>query len=150
MGEPQELRLLCEVGGLLCALPLANVGEVMRPLPLETISGVPEFVMGITPIRGTVTPVISCAALLGIAASTPGRFVVVRADDHQVALAVDAVIGVRGLPPPSLVDLQPLLRDAHPDAVSAIEVLDPSLMLVLIDARLLPESVWASLEVAVR
>ena len=146
MSESPELCLLFDVGGLLCALSLEHVSETMRPLPLEMIAGAPEFVLGVASIRGTVTPVISCAALLGVTGSSPGRFVTVRADGHGVALAVDTVVDVVRLPRLSRSDMPPLLRDANPDAISAIEVLDPGLLLILLDARLVPESVWTSID----
>lgn len=148
MSARQGLCLLCEVERLLCALPLDHVSEIMRPLPLERVAGAPDFVLGVTPIRGGVTPVINCAALLGMASSRPGRFVTLRADDHQVALAVDTVVDVIRLPLSSRSDMPPLLRDTNPDVISSIEILEPALLLILLDAHLVPESVWASRDAA--
>jgi purine-binding chemotaxis protein CheW len=66
------------------------------------------------------------------------RFVTVRTSDRTVALAVDAVVGIRGLPAGTLGELPPLLRDAGSDAVAAIGTLDAELLLVLRAARLVP------------
>jgi purine-binding chemotaxis protein CheW len=150
MSEAGELRLVCRVGLTLCALPLAHIGETMRPLPVETIQGAPDFVLGVAIIRGTVTPVIACAALLGGDDQTASRFVTIDVADRRVALAVDAVVGVRRVTSELASDMPPLLRDANPDVVSRIEVLDSELLLMLQDALVVPESSWASLEAASR
>jgi purine-binding chemotaxis protein CheW len=130
----------------LYALPLAHVVETLRPLPVEPLAGAPAFVRGLCVIRGVPRPVVDATGLLG--AHAPGdppaepptaRFVTVRAGAHQVALAVDAVLGVRTVPPESLHTLPPLLQEAGAEAVAAIGRLDNELLLVLRSSRLLPE-----------
>lgn len=144
--DPHTVSLLCRVGTRLCALPLDHVVETMRPLPVEAMADAPGFVLGLSIIRGAPVPVVDGAALVGAGTSQPTRFVTVTTNDRQVALAVDAVLGVRALPADSLLDLPPLLRDADPDVVSAIGVLDAELLLVLRRGRLVPESVWAAVD----
>jgi len=138
--------LICQTGDRLLAIPLGCVVETMRPLALRAFPGVPRFILGVAVIRGVVVPVIDVQSVLGTADSTPGRFVVLRLDDRTVALAVDLVFGVRSLNDVALHDLPPLLGGLDQEAFTAIGTLDSSLLLVLGEARLVPEAVWARLD----
>ncbi|MCU1383164.1 MAG: chemotaxis protein CheW [Acidobacteria bacterium] len=146
MGDGRESALLCRVRGLLCALPLEHVHETMRPLTIEPIAGVPSFLQGLAVIRGAVVPVIDAALLLSGEASQPTRFVTIKAGHRRIALAVDAVLGIRTIPSASLDALPLLFHDAALDAVSAVGTLDSELMLVLRGARVVPEHVWAAID----
>ena len=118
----------------------------MRPLPVEPVVGSPSFVRGLSIIRGMPTPVVDGAALLGEQHRPPAsRFVALRTGRHRVALAVEAVIGVRTLPPQALGDLPPLLQEAKPEFASQVGVLDSSLFLVLQASLVVPEAAWAEL-----
>jgi purine-binding chemotaxis protein CheW len=130
--------IICSVGRMLCSLPVASVVEIFRPLPIEAVAGAPPFVLGLSLVRGTPTPVIDLARLIGGEAGSPARFVVVRTDDRSVALAVDGVVGIRPLAVERMQALPPLLRDADTDVVSAVGRLDSALFLVLQTSRILP------------
>jgi purine-binding chemotaxis protein CheW len=150
-GSEASLVLLCRVGARLCGVPLEHVGETMRPLPVDRVGGMPGFMLGLSVIRGAPVPVVDAFALLaGHAAGTtdtqPGRFVTLNVGTRTAALAVDEVLGVRGLPPAALADLPPLLSEAGRDVIDAVGMLDAELLLILRGARLVPESVWATLD----
>jgi purine-binding chemotaxis protein CheW len=139
--------LIVGIEARVCALPLANVIEIMRPLPIEAISGVPRFVLGVSVIRGIATPVVDLEAILGAAKQrAAGRFVTVRAGDKQVALMVDAVLGIRWLDELKTArQLPPLLQGAAGDVVETIGALDEKLLLVLQSAWKLPSEVWEAM-----
>jgi purine-binding chemotaxis protein CheW len=137
--------LICRVKSRLCALPVDRVAETMRPLPVEPVAGAPRFVRGVAIVRGEPVAVVDAALLLCDAEAQPARFVVVRAGVKRVALAVDSVVGIRALPPGSLRDCPPLLGEIAGEVVSAIGASDDQLLVVLQSARLVPESVWATL-----
>ena len=140
--------LLFRVRSRLCALPLAHVVETMRPLPIEPLAGAPVAVRGVALIRGSPLPVVALAALLEGEDEQSARFVTVRAGEFQIALAVDSVLGVHRIAAVSLRGLPPLLGGADQNAVSAIGMVDAELLLVLNAARLVPDSVWATLDSA--
>ena len=138
--------LVCRVAARLCAIPLAHVVEVMRPLPVEPLPGAPSFVRGAAIIRGLPVPVVDLASLLTPSGQAPARFVTVKAGgDRIVALAVDEILGVRTLPAAAAQEIPPLLQQASSEVVSAVGILDAQLLLVLTTFRLLPESVWDAL-----
>lgn len=137
--------LLFRVGERTCALKLAHVLEVMRPLPVDEVANTPDFVRGISIIRGAPTPVVSLASLFAESGGRPTRFVVVRAGERQVALAVDAVLGVFELDPATFHPLPPLAQDAANGALEAMGALDGQLLRVLNSANLVPDEVWQKL-----
>ena len=137
--------LLIRAGDRCCALNLLHVVEIMRPLPVDAVAHMPAFVRGLSIIRGAPTPVVSLASLVADSGEPPTRFVVVRAGERQVALAVDAVLGVFPLDPATLRALPPLLRQADSDALQAVAALDGQLLLLLNSGNIVPDEVWQKL-----
>lgn len=141
-GEGRNPALLFRVRNRLCALPIAHVLETMRPLPIEPVAATPDFVLGVTLIRGVPTPVVDAGALIG--ATEPAdfkRYVTLRSGEGSVALAVEDVLGVRELPPASLKRLPPLLREASVEILSALGALDSELLTMLQVARTLTDKI---------
>jgi purine-binding chemotaxis protein CheW len=140
--------LVCRVGAKLCALPLRDVVETMRPLPLERLPNMPTFVRGVSLIRGRPTPVIDARLVLGESEavdSSARRCVTLSLGERHVALLVDAVTGIRSVGSTELEQLPLVLRDAQPE-VEALGILDAELLLVLQHARLLSNEQLAYLE----
>src|SRR5262245_22426163 len=44
-----------------CALRIEDAIEIMRPLPIQPLAGVPDFVRGLAIVRGKVLPVLDLA-----------------------------------------------------------------------------------------
>jgi purine-binding chemotaxis protein CheW len=123
-----------------------NVVETLRPLPIDSIKGAPEFVSGVSVIRGAPVPVVDLPKMLGGSdVSRTGRFVVVKLGARRIALGVAEVIGLRTLEPSSLEALPPLLEASRSEFIGALGSLDAQLLVVLQSARVLPESAWAVL-----
>lgn len=141
--------LMCRIGDRLLAVPLGCVIETMRPLARQDVSGVPEFILGVSLIRGVAVPVIDVAAVLGTPGGPIDRLVTITLDDRVVALAVGAVLGLRTLDEAILHDVPPLLGAVDQNVLAAIGTLDSGLLLVLGTARLVSDQVWAQLDGAV-
>ncbi|MBI5684194.1 MAG: purine-binding chemotaxis protein CheW [Verrucomicrobia bacterium] len=137
--------LVLRTGALRCALPLCHVVETMRPLPAQPVANAPAFVSGAAVVRGEALPVVDLGSLLGASAGKPARFVVVRAGERKVVLAVEAVVGIHELPGGTLAGVPPLLSQAEAGIITAIGSLDQELLLVLQAARIVPDEVWAAL-----
>jgi len=149
MTNPVEVEMTALIVGLnscVFVVPLTHVIETMRPLPVEPISGVPPFVRGISIIRGIPTPVVDLGAVLGTSGERAERFVTLRLGDKQVALSVDAVLGVRDLETIVMTrELPPLLQRASKDVVETIGTLDKQVLMVLRTGWELPDEVWETL-----
>jgi len=141
--------LVCRVGAKLCGLPLGCLLETMRPLVTEPLARTPDFVTGVAVIRGRATPVIDARKLLNSPSERPPeRYVTLDLDKRGLrvaALAVDAVVGVRELTDGTLAALPTLLRSGDGGALAAFGTIDAELLLVLEQARLVPDDVWKRL-----
>jgi purine-binding chemotaxis protein CheW len=133
--------LLIRVGEHLGALPLGEVIETMRPLPVERLAGAPPFVSGVAVVRGEPLTVVDLARMLDPAAHTAaGRFVTLRVGDRRVVLAVDEVRGVGSIAEAELRQMPPLLSQAAAGVVATLGALDRQLLLVLDCSRALRDS----------
>jgi purine-binding chemotaxis protein CheW len=134
-----QSAVLITVKGSTCALPLEQVIEVMRVLPVVPVDNPPPFSLGAALVRGEPLPVVDLAAVLGSPNDAYRRFVRVRVRNRSVVLAVDDVLGIRRFDAGTLDRLPPLLQadDGH-GAVAALAVRDRELYLVLDSSRLLP------------
>ena len=131
--------LVLRCAGFLCALPVAQVAEVFRPLPVEALGSAPAFVRGMARVRGVAVPVVELAWLLGAGSPREAqRWVALKADGRCVVLAVDEVLDVRDLDPQAMEAMPPLLAAGAP-AVESLGSLDSKLLLILQAGRLVPE-----------
>jgi purine-binding chemotaxis protein CheW len=141
-----NLTLAVRVGAGICAVPISDVVEIMRPLPIEAWSGAPDVVRGLSVIRGAPVPVVDLRTLLGASSDCPcTRFVAIRVGERRVALSVDAVLGIREFAPALRTQMPPLLSDACTELVEAVGALDTELFMVLKACSIVPETVWDSL-----
>jgi purine-binding chemotaxis protein CheW len=139
--ESQQLMLLFRARHLLCAMPMEQVIETMRPLPIEQMAAADGAVLGLCCIRGVSVPVVDVAALLGVGGDAKSmRFIIVRVEDRAVALAVETVTGARAVSLRSLQDLPPLLGEASAALISSIGAVDGAFLLVLRAARILADA----------
>jgi len=139
------LKLIIRANAHVCALPLANVSEVLRPLPVESLAGTPAAVRGLSIVRGAPVPVVDLGALLGSGGGASARYVMLRAGERRIALSVDAVLGISEFSPSVWSEMPPLLRDACPGLVEAVGALDHEAILSLAAGTIVPAAVWDSL-----
>ncbi|MGE0546296.1 MAG: chemotaxis protein CheW [Kofleriaceae bacterium] len=140
--ESYASYLLCQLGTRVCAIPIAHIAETMRPLPIEPIDGSPSFVLGVSVIRGTPTPVVDTRVLVGLPPAPSTRFVTIKTGGRTAALAVDAVLTMRSLSQAALGPVPGILGEATAAVTQAIGALDADLLFVLDATRMVPTSVW--------
>lgn len=145
-GEGQlEQAALCRVASLVCAVPLALVGETMRPLPVQPLAGGPPFVLGFSRIRSAACVVVDVARLLGVPAAPPARFLTARAGERWIALAVDEVLGVKALAREDMLRL-PSLFERGGEPIAAVGTIDADLVFLLESSRIVPAALWDRLD----
>lgn len=145
---PSTPVLTLRLGRRTCAVPLSHVAEVMRPLPVESLTGAPAGVIGVAIIRGRATPVVDLETLLGdgsTAKTDAARIVTLRLGDRAVALLVESVGGVQNLAGAEIESLPALWQGPHPPVVAALGAVDHKLLIVLEATRLLPDD-WQPTE----
>ncbi len=118
------------------AVPMANVLELQRLPNITALPNVPDWLRGVTNMRGDVLSVVDLRSLLGLpdaAGSVSQRLVVVRSTREEIATGwvVDRVIGIRGI---ALEDLKPcstLMTGTAASFLSGIVDQDAQLIAVL-------------------
>lgn len=146
-GVAAPLALIVVAGIRRCAIPVRFVAEILRPLPVQPLGGVPGYVRGLSVIRGAPVPVVDLNLLIGDDGNehAAGRLAVIDVGERRVALAVDAVLGLQRLGAHLVDRLPPLLHGVTSDVVEAIGVADARLLMVLRAACLVPDEVWSAL-----
>jgi purine-binding chemotaxis protein CheW len=134
--------LVYRVAGHAYAVPIADVIETMRALPLKYIAGAADSVLGMSIIRGIATPVIDAGRLFGERPTAAERLITLRVGSRVVALAVDEVVGVRSIeagqaPAPVL--------GAGSRSLEQIAMLDGELLLVLQRSVVISDELLATL-----
>lgn len=138
---------MCRIAAQPIAVPIAAVEETLRPLVVEKLSGVPDYVLGCAIVRGGPMPVISGSRLLGFEGGASQRWLTLKVDDRRVALAVDEVVGLRDFASAARSQLPPLLRDKS-DIFSSLATLDAELLLILRHTKLVSDLVWTQFDQA--
>jgi purine-binding chemotaxis protein CheW len=131
--------LLCRVGSHQFALPVPQVIETMRMLPIEPLVGAPPIVRGLCIIRGAPTPVIDSALMFDDRPTQCERLVTVRIGKRTVAFATEMVLGVRAIRADELEQLPPLLSNVQ--TIAAMRALDGELVFLLQIARVISDEV---------
>lgn len=140
--------LLARFEKLLFCLPICDVAEVLRPLPIEPLSELPIFIKGISIIREVPVPVIDMGLLFGISSTqSPSRLIVLNLPERRVALTADEVIGIKEIEPTFLQDALPILGKVRSEIVSAIGVMDSRLLVTLKGGHIVSEEVWNKINI---
>ncbi|HMF12859.1 MAG TPA: chemotaxis protein CheW, partial [Gemmataceae bacterium] len=101
--EEGERYLIFTLAGIDYAIPAAQVLEVGRPPRVTPLPNVPEWLTGLTNVRGDIVSVVDLRGFLGMGPAglgTSNRLVIVKATDEDVTtgLLVDRVRGIRRFP----------------------------------------------------
>jgi purine-binding chemotaxis protein CheW len=137
--------LLCRAASTLCALPVEQVLEVMRVLPLEPFAAAPRYVLGLSIIRGVPVPVVDFGLIVGNVATKAARLVTIKTAGRIVALAMKGVIGITEIGTAAFDQLPPLLQDAAADTIAGIGARDSGLLIFLRAGRIVPEQMFDAL-----
>ena len=76
------------------ALPVGNVGEILRMVAIAPVPEAPEWLPGVINLRGKVIPVINLRTRLGLPAEKIGLntpIIVAEHEGHMVGLVADSV-----------------------------------------------------------
>ena len=133
-GTGSRRFLLVRARSWMCALPLDEVEETMRPLPVTPVASAPAFVRGVS-LGGRLSggPVEPCVG---------GRFVSLRVPEGRLVLEVDEVRGLSTLDANTLEAVPSLLRETAQGHLQRLGSLDGHLLTLLGTAHLLPPDVW--------
>ena len=82
------------------ALPLSSAQEIGRRPDITSLPNLPNWVLGISNIRGEIVSFVNLKAFLGISSSgtkLERRFLIIQKQDMKVGIIVDRIIGIISL-----------------------------------------------------
>ncbi len=107
---PQGINALCcRIGTERYGLPLADLSEVMPLGNWTPVPGQPQYLLGVTNLRGEIRPVLDLHSLLGLeppAADAPTWAAFIDDDGAEVGLRVDALERIVAVDPATLTNPQ--------------------------------------------
>jgi purine-binding chemotaxis protein CheW len=86
-----------EVHGVLYAIEVGRIREIVNPLPIIELPHERQFVLGVADYRDEVVPVIDLRRLFGLSSEAPSRrtkWIILDAGGRLVGVVVDAVLDV--------------------------------------------------------
>jgi len=139
-----------EVGGILYAVDIRRVREIVRPLPVLELPQLPPAVIGVVDHRGDVVPVIDLRRRFSVPArgrERDVRWVIVTRGTRLIGLVVDRVTEVFGtidsesreLPQMADDEATRVIRGAYAHAGRLVFVLDVDALTAVADRIALPE-----------
>jgi len=97
----EVVHLIVRIGGVMHAIPIMSVEEVLPDLPIEKISQLPSFVCGVVFVRGHLIPVLDGAERLGLrseAECQTSQLICLRNGEKLIGLRVDEAVDLMELP----------------------------------------------------
>jgi len=96
--EQQEIELLSfRLGGEEYAVMVEDVREVLKVVQMTMVPNTPDYILGVTSLRGMMLPIIDLCKRFSLASGArddKSRIIVVSSVDEYVGLLVDRVTGV--------------------------------------------------------
>src|SRR6185295_3821456 len=87
------LVLLVQAAARTVAIPLGDILETLRPLPVEPLQTSRASLIGVSVVRGEPVPVVDLAALLQPGTrGGQGRWIVLKSKPSGVVLTVDRIV----------------------------------------------------------
>lgn len=86
-----------EVDGVMYALQVASIREIVNPLPLISLPHERPFIIGVADYRESVVAIVDLRRLFGLPAHEENRrtkWIIIEADGRLVGVVVDAVLDV--------------------------------------------------------
>jgi purine-binding chemotaxis protein CheW len=134
MSVERELQIVVlDVGGEEFGVPIMNVHEIIRMVPVTKLPNSSQFVEGVINLRGKVIPVVDLRKRFGSVQSDQGeqcRIVVVNPNDQVVGVIVDGVSEVLKIPT-SNIDPAPAAVTNGADFITGIGKVEERLLILL-------------------
>ncbi len=111
--DSTEDLLAIEVGGIPCALRLAEVAGIHARRPVTALPGAPGAILGLTSLRGGVIAIYDLYTLLGGTGGGEHRWFALTSDDPAVGLAFDQFEGHLRVPRDAIAEDAATRAPAH-------------------------------------
>jgi len=131
-----------QLGSEVYGVVVKKVREILRINNISPVPGAPDYIVGITNIRGNVVSVIDGRSRINLPSKENtdlSRMIVMESDDDIVAVVVDNVTDIIDLPE-SLVDSKPRLSNSNgSEYISGVLSHDDELIIILNSEKFITE-----------
>ncbi len=86
------------VGNEEYAVPILNVKEIVKPIEFTRVPAVPDYVLGVFNLRGTVLPLINMRLKFGLPAikqDADTRYLIINQQDEMIGFMIDKLTADR-------------------------------------------------------
>ena len=83
------------------AVPILNVKEIIKPIEYTRVPAVPDYVLGVFNLRGTVLPLVNMRLKFGLPAikqDADTRFLVITQKDEMIGFMIDKLTSAVRIP----------------------------------------------------
>jgi purine-binding chemotaxis protein CheW len=148
LSEKEEQLVVFDLEGESYGVNIATVQEIIRMQHITRVPRAPEYVKGVTNLRGRVIPVVNLRQRFGLPLvedSESARIVVVEIGEQTIGMVVDGVSEVLRLMSDSIEPPSPVVTTVASDYLRGIAKLDGRLITLLSLDRLLSHQEFKSL-----
>jgi len=126
--------VIFRVGNELYGVDIASVESIIKMQAITAVPHAPQFVEGVTNLRGIILPVIDLRNRFGltqIEATKDSRIIVVSLDGTKLGMVVDAVSEVLSIPEGTIEPPSPLVSTVDTAFIQGIAKLDGRLVILV-------------------
>ncbi|WP_322807386.1 chemotaxis protein CheW [Thermanaerothrix sp.] len=132
--QSDEQLVVFGLGDGMYGVPVEKVEAIIKMQPITRVPKTPNFIRGVTNLRGAVLPVIDLNLRLGraqVPENAATRIIVVHSSLGLAGLVVDRVDSVRQIPASLIEPPPPMTRSAHAAYFRGVARLENDLVLLL-------------------
>ncbi|MFD1417000.1 chemotaxis protein CheW [Oceanobacillus jeddahense] len=116
------------------AVHVQQIVSIERALSLTQVPRTPDFLKGVTEMRGVMTPIIDLRERLelgGVEITDQTRTLVVQVEDMQIGMAVDQATEVKDIPASLIKPAPKLVGEINDTFLLGVATIDDELILLL-------------------
>lgn len=128
---------------------ITQVQEIIRPVGITRIPGMPDFIEGVINLRGKIIPILNLRERFGFAKkekNTNTRIVVAEVSNQTVGLVVDMVAEVLRIADEAIDPLPPTVTNIDAEYLKGVGKLDRRLIILLDLEKVLTDLEKSTLE----
>ena len=130
------------------AIDVLQVQEVLKLTEIAPVPGVPDYILGIINLRGSVVTVIDARRRMSLPERAPddaSRIVIIDVDKQNVGILVDAVAEVVQIPPEAVDPAPAVGNDQTSRFILGVSSTEEGLTILIDLHKLLSDEDWAAI-----
>ena len=115
-------------------IPVSQVQSIEKMMHITRVPKTPSFVKGVINLRGVVTPIIDLRERFGLKANPlddRSRMIMIKMEDMEVGLIVDAANDVLDIPSPAIEPQPDVIGSIESEFIAGVAKLDRRLLVLL-------------------